>query len=160
MRDIKTTEDDLIRNASPHGSPRQSLYDRLGGRECLERVHRKLYDRIFTHEAFNAFFASVNQPHQEDQQTDFMAWKMGGPSRYGGRLPEAAHEHLYITEALFDLRHQILSETLDDCGVSPDMRDEWLAIDMGFKSMIVKQSIDDCRKRYRNDTILSSPGWD
>lgn len=156
MRDIKTSEEDLVRNSSA----RPSLYDRIGGRDCLERVHKALYDSIFPHEAFSPFFASVNQPHQEEQQTDFMAWKMGGPSRYGGRLPEAAHEHLYITEALFDLRHKILSETLDDCGVSPDMRDEWLAIDMGFKSMIVKQSIDDCRKRYRNDTILFSPGWD
>lgn len=156
MRDIKTSEDDLVRNSSP----RPSLYDRLGGRDCLERVHRKLYDKMFPHDAFSPFFASVNQPHQEEQQTDFMAWKMGGPSRYGGRLPEAAHEHLFITEALFDLRHKILSETLDECGVSPDMRDEWLAIDMGFKTMIVKTSIDDCRKRYRNDTILFSPGWE
>ena len=80
-----------------------------------------------------------------------MAWKLGGPSRYSGRLPEAAHEHLYITEALF--------ETLDECGVPPDLRDEWLVVDMSFKSMIVKQSIDDCRKRYNSDTILSSLGW-
>lgn len=156
MRDIKTSEDDLVRNSSP----RQSLYDRVGGRDCLERVHRRLYERLFTDPAFSPFFVSVSRQHQEDQQTDFMAWKMGGPSRYGGRLPEAAHEHLFITEALFDLRHDILSETLDACGIAPDLREEWLTLDGSFKRMIVKQSIDDCRKRYRSDTILSSPGWD
>ena len=156
MRDTRTSEDDLVRNRSP----RQSLYDRLGGRDCLERVHRRLYERLFTDPAFSPFFVSVTRQHQEDQQTDFMAWKMGGPSRYGGRLPEAAHEHLFITEALFDRRQEILAETLDDCGVAPALRDEWLVIDRSFKAMIIKQSIGDCRKRYRNDTILSSPGWD
>jgi truncated hemoglobin YjbI len=155
MRDIKTADSDLTRNSSM----RESLYDRLGGRDCLERVHRRLYERLFPDPAFSLFFASVTRQHQEDQQTDFMAWKLGGPSRYSGRLPEAAHEHLYITEALYDLRHKILSETLDECGVPPDLRDEWLIVDMSFKSMIVKQSIDDCRKRYNSDTILSSPGW-
>jgi truncated hemoglobin YjbI len=155
MRDIKTADSDLTRNSSM----RESLYDRLGGRDCLERVHRRLYKRLFPDPAFSPFFASVTRQHQEDQQTDFMAWKLGGPSRYSGRLPEAAHEHLYITEALFDLRHKILSETLDECGVLPDLRDEWLVVDMSFKSMIVKQSIDDCRKRYNSDTILSSLGW-
>jgi hemoglobin len=156
MRDIRTSDSDLTVNSSQ----RESLYDKVGGRDCLERVHGRLYERLFSDPAFSPFFVSVTREHQEDQQTDFMAWKMGGPSRYGGRLPEAAHEHLFITEALFDRRQEILAETLDACGVPPDLRDDWLALDRSFKAMIVKKSIDDCRKRCRSDTILSSRGWD
>jgi hypothetical protein len=43
MRDIKTADSDLTRNSSMRESP----YDRLGGRDCLERVHRRLYKRLF-----------------------------------------------------------------------------------------------------------------
>lgn len=89
----------------------QSLYARIGGRPTLERVHRALYNKIFTHSNFRAFFAKTDQTHQENQQTDFMAMALGGPRQYGGRLPDGAHRHLYITEELFELRHKILAET-------------------------------------------------
>lgn len=142
----------------PNGSsdkPQEgSLYERLGGGDCLAQVHRRLYDKIFDHPVFRVFFADKNRDHQETQQTDFMASKFGGPAEYRGRLPDGAHQHMYITDEHFELRHKLLAETLDECGVEPDLRDQWLAIDMSFKSAIVKSSLGDCKKRYNTDTII------
>jgi hemoglobin len=134
-----------------------SLYDQLGGEACLARVHRRLYDKIFNHPALKAFFDGKDRDHQETQQTDFMASKFGGPNLYRGRLPDGAHQHMYITDAHFELRHALLAETLDECGVAPDLRDRWLAIDHSFKSIIVKNSLSDCTKRYNTDTIIIAP---
>lgn len=135
-----------------------SLYALVGGRPCLERVHAAFYNKIFTHPRFRAFFANVEQAHQESQQTDFMAMEMGGPAKYGGRLPDGAHQHMFITEEQFDLRHQILSDTLKECLVPEELRERWLRADYKFKGKIVKKSFDDCKKRYNTDTILYTPG--
>jgi hemoglobin len=138
--------------------PREpSLFDALGGRNCLERVHKRFYDKVFFHHILGAFFADKNRRHQEDQQSDFMAAQFGGPRVYGGRLPDGAHQHMFITEAHFELRHKLLAETLRECGVAQDLRDRWLDIDYGFKNQIVKQTVDQCVKRYTNDRIIVAP---
>ena len=87
-----------------------------------------------------------------------MAMTMGGPSLYRGRPPEGAHQHLFITSEMFELRQEILAETLDECGVSQELRDEWMAVDRRFERVIVKKSIDDCEPRYRGDEIIVAPG--
>lgn len=136
----------------------ETLYERLGGRQCLERVHKRLYDKLFVHPVLGAFFEGKDQRHQEDQQSDFMSTEFGGPSQYGGRLPDGAHQHMFITEEMFELRETILAQTLDECGVAPELRDEWLAIDQIFKNRIVKKTLDACKKRYNADTIIVAPG--
>lgn len=134
-----------------------TLYDLLGGRPSLERVHKKFYDRVFNHPVLGAFFETKPQEIQENQQTDFLAGEFGGPRIYCGRLPGDAHQHLFITDEHFELRHAILAAVLDECGIAPELRDRWLAVDRRFKSQIVKQTIDDCRKRYNKDTIIVAP---
>jgi len=144
-------------NPAAESASQRSLYDQLGGRPCLERVHKRFYDKVFTHRILGVFFANKNRQHQEEQQNDFMAAQFGGPKRYGGRLPDGAHCHMFITEAHFALRHEILAEALDECGIDRVLREHWLAIDLSFKKQIVKASIDECQKRYTNDNILSVP---
>ena len=142
----------------PDRSSGETLYDRLGGRGCLERVHKRLYDRIFAHPTLSAFFAGKEQLFQEKQQTDFMADRLGGPRLYRGRLPNGAHQHLFITDEHFELRHAILAESLDQCGVDAELRDRWLAIDRKFKDHLVKKTIGDCEKRFTTDHIIAAPG--
>jgi hemoglobin len=135
----------------------QTLYDRLGGRDCLALVHKRLYDKIFNHPVLGVFFAGKNRQHQEDQQSDYMADQFGGPRIYGGRVPRDAHQHLFITEEHFELRATLLEETLVECGVAAEAREQWMTIDRGFKRHIVKKSIHECEKRYKNDEIISAP---
>lgn len=138
--------------------PESSLFERLGGRDCLDRVHKALYDKIFVHPVFGVFFEGKDQTHQQDQQSDFMAMIFGGPKRYCGRMPRDAHQHLFITREMFELRQRILAKTLEECGVAPELRELWLAADRRFESQIVKDSVGDCRKRYNTDTIIVAPG--
>lgn len=135
----------------------QTLYELLGGRECLARVHKRLYDKLFAHPILAAFFVNKEQQFQENQQSDFLAAEFGGPSLYRGRLPDGAHQHLFITSEQFELRHGILTETLDECGIEPALRDRWLTIDRNFKPPLVKKTIGQCRKRYGTDHIIVAP---
>lgn len=132
-----------------------TLYEKIGGRPTLEKVHRMFYGRLFDHPQLSKLFVNTPREHQENQQTDFMTFAMGGPNKYFGKEPGPAHRHLFITERVFELRHQMLRETLDACGVDKDLQAAWLKIDNAFKRQIVKSSIDECVARYFEEGILS-----
>ena len=132
-----------------------TLFDALGGRETLARVHHALYNKLYGHPWLKQFFRDRTQEHQENQQTDFMMRALGGPSVYGGRLPKAAHEHIYITEEVFRLRHELLEQSLKECGVPDDLAKRWLHIDFCFMAAIVKDRPDECRKRFTTDEIIA-----
>jgi hemoglobin len=148
----------LVEQLKQHPLPDQSsLYDRLGGRPTLERVHKAFYTKIFSHPDFAALFDGLRIDHQVSQQTAFMMGLFGGPKIFGGRPPKGAHQHLFITEEQFELRHKILGDTLSACGIRGELRERWLYYDYSFKSQIVKSSIEQCEKRYTNDRIRFVP---
>lgn len=133
-----------------------SLYDKIGGHPTLERVHKMFYDIIFKHTWIGQFFNDKTQELLEAQQTDFMADIMGGPKNYQGRMPIHAHEHMFITDDVFELRHEILAQTLKKAGIAEDLAEQWLHLDKSFKRAIVKKSIDQCKKRFKTDEILTA----
>ncbi len=67
---------------------------------------------------------------------------------------------MFITDEVFDLRSSLLTEALDEAGAPVELKEAWLRIDSSFRHVIVKQSIDQCSKRYAIDEILSfeAPG--
>jgi len=134
-----------------------SLFERIGGRPTLDRVHKIFYDRLYAHPWLGGFFAGVEQTHIEKQQSDFMSGAMGGPEAYAGRRPQDAHPHLFITEELFELRHQILEESMIEAGVPEDLRKEWLKIDGAFKRAIVKGSPAECSGRFPTEQVIAIP---
>lgn len=134
-----------------------TLYDLLGGKPTLEKVHKIFYDKIYAHSWMKQFFQNVDQETIENQQTDFMAQAMGGPARFSGNRPVPAHKHIHITEELFDVPHQILKESLAQAGVSPELAERWLKIDSAFRAALVKKSAAECEKRYFTDEILDFP---
>lgn len=132
-----------------------SLFDQLGGKTTLIKVHKDFYDRLFEHDWLKNFFVDVDQTILENQQTNFMSEAMGGPKCYAGKLPILTHKHMYITDEIFELRHNLLKESILKCGVTPELCKNWLNIDRAFQGSIVKQKIEDCQKRYNTDTILA-----
>lgn len=132
-----------------------SFFDEIGGKSVLQKVHKLFYDRLFNHPKLHKFFLNTPRDHQEDQQTDFMMRLMGGPNHYYGKDPHLAHGHLFITEPIFEARHQILRETLKDCGISQEHQERWLKIDYAFKPQVVKKSISECVPRYFDEGIIS-----
>jgi hypothetical protein len=89
-----------------------------------------------------------------------MAQAMGGPQMYCGAFPIPAHKHMNITNELFDLRHGMLKDSLQEAGVPQELAEKWLKIDVSFRTGIVKKSVDDCQKRFMTDDILDySKPW-
>jgi hemoglobin len=143
--------DDVTRLASQSKVP---LYERVGGRPVLERVHRIFYDKLYAHPWLGGFFNGIDQKKIENQQSDFIAQLIGGPKMYGGRLPHHAHAHIFITEELFNVRSGLLRDSLMEAHVPEKEREEWLLIDRSFKRAIVKQSPDTCVKRFVDEDIV------
>lgn len=131
-----------------------TLFEQVGGRDILEKVHKIFYDKLYEHPWLGPYFKTVPQNVIEEQQTDFMTAHMGGPSIYLGKLPQAAHKHMFITEEMFQIRHNILLESLREAGVAENLIEKWIKIDGAFKNQIVKSKIEDCEKRFKNDEVL------
>ena len=131
-----------------------SLFEAIGGRETLERVHKIFYDDVYEHPWLGKFFAHREQRALEDQQSDFMSGNFGGPKVYGGRMPQRAHEHMMISQELFDLRQEMLSDAIKAVGVADELRQKWLRIDAAFAPQVVKQGRDECKKRFATDDII------
>lgn len=134
-----------------------TLLQEIGGRPVLEKVHKLFYDKLYEHPWLKIFFLHIDQKVIENQQTDFMVSNMGGGKIYSGGMPRNVHRHMYITEELFDLRTEILKESILACGVPGALAERWVRIDGAFKHSLVKKSIDDCEKRFFTDEILSFP---
>ncbi len=133
------------------------LLDKVGGRPILKKVHKLFYDKLYEHPWLKHFFKDVPQETIENQQTDFMVSNMGGGKVYSGGMPKNVHRHMYISEELFDLRSEILKESILKCGVPEDLTDLWVRIDYAFKHSLVKKNVGECEKRFFTDEILNYP---
>lgn len=132
----------------------KTLFDEIGGRFPIERVHTLLYDKLLMHPWLKGFFVDNERWHLEEQQTEFMMRLFHGPNIYQGRMPRYAHEHMFITEEIFMIRHEILKDCLIEYGVREDLRVRWLACDMTMKRALVKKDISECKPRYYDSPIL------
>ena len=133
------------------------LFERLGGKPVLEKVHKLFYDKLFEHPWLKGYFEGIDQKHIEAQQTDFMSQTFGGPRRYMGKPVNTAHKHIFINRGLFELRHEVLRESIEEAGVSDELMQEWLRVDAAFERAIVKNSSDECERRYNNEEIIVIP---
>ena len=126
----------------PASTTKANLFDAIGGLPTLRRAHKIFYDKIYAHDWLKQFFAGHSQEAIENRQTAFMAEKMGGPVEYWGKEIKYAHEAMYITRELFEVRHGLLEESLREAGVPEELRERWLRIDRAFMKLIVKDSIE------------------
>ncbi len=136
---------------------RKPLFDRFGGRPFLDRLHKLFYDKVYADPWMSNFFAGIPQEHIENQQSDFIAQLTGGPKRFYGRMPVDAHVHIMVTEELFNHRHELLKDSLVEIGTPAQELSELLKIDLAFKRVLVKQNLDECKRRYTMDEILVFP---
>jgi len=134
-----------------------SLYDRLGGRPVIEKVHKLFYDKIYADKWIGKYFAHRTRGPIESQQTDYMIQLFGGPKCYAGQAPHTVHQYMFITEELFDYRTELLSDAIKGCGVADDLRLEWLKMNEVFKRVLVKKSVDECTVQYGHQEILNFP---
>jgi len=140
----------------------ESIFVALGGYLTIEKVHKIFYDKVFSHDWLKQYFVNQDQSLIEKQQTNFMAEKMGGPKNYVGKLPRQTHIHMYITEELFNLRHELLKNSLEEAKVPRDLIERWLRIDYAFKRLIVDESLETFHASYtfKRRIIVPNPSKD
>jgi truncated hemoglobin YjbI len=135
----------------------QNLFEQIGGKPYLQKVAKRFYDKLYAHPWLKNYFKNTRQEIIESQQVDFMTGALGGPRVYSGRMPADAHPHMMITPELFDVREQLLIETLKEESAPPELIDRWMKIEHAFKRQIIKASPDQCKKRWATDEILDFP---
>lgn len=135
----------------------KTLHDRLGGKPTFVKVHKIFYDKAYAHPWLSKYFTDKPQQVLEDQQTAFMIQLMGGPKAYGGKSPKSAHQHMLISDELFELRAEMLSDSIKEAGIRDDLRLEWLDADRTLKRALVKSSVSECTQAYPNQPILNFP---
>jgi len=133
----------------------KTLFDRIGGKSTLMRVHKLFYDKAYAHPWLSQYFTDKPQDILESQQTEFMGQLFGGPKAYAGKTPKMAHQHMMISDELFDVRAQLLKESLSEAGLADDLQQEWLAADGTFKRARVKESEGKCARSYPAQPILN-----
>ncbi|MCB0390394.1 MAG: group 1 truncated hemoglobin [Bdellovibrionales bacterium] len=130
------------------------LYQRLPDKNIIKIVNDLFYDKVYEHPWLSLFFEGIEKEFISDQQTAFIIGAIGGPDHYQGRLPSNAHPHMMITNELFDLRKSLLIMALEEAQAPLELKETWLKIDEAFRRTIVKNSINECEKRYNTDKIL------
>lgn len=141
-----------LEQASSRG---QKLFERLGGRPTLDRVHKIFYEKLYAHNWIGKYFAGIDKELITNQQSDFMGMLFGGPKIFSGRMPIDAHMHMMITEELFEIRHELLRESLAESKINEPEFSEWLSVDAAFKRILIKKSVADCKKRFNTDDIVN-----
>jgi len=132
----------------------ESLFKQLGGRPTLERVHKSFYDKMYADLQLKHYFEGIHQKTIEEQQTDFMKALMGGGDVFTGKLPKNCHQHMYITPELFERRMALYESSMQECGISASLAEQWIRLARACKNQVVKQDLSQCQKRYPFDKII------
>lgn len=135
----------------------ESLYERLGGRVTLEKVHKDFYDYVYDDAELGHYFKHVDQKFIERVQSDFMGGKFGGPSAYQGLEVRDAHSYMFIKQEQLESRKKLLQKALMKNKVAPDLIEEWLKIDSAFWQQIEKKNFAECKKRFFTQEFIVPP---
>ena len=132
----------------------KTLFELLGGRPIYEKVHKVFYDKVYDNIDLKHYFHGIDKDLISKQQTDFMISLMGGGMIFSGKTPNTCHTHMLITQELFDLRSQLLEDSLRECNVPADLARQWLDIAADSAKDLVRTDISQCKKRFFTDEII------
>lgn len=132
-------------------------FERIGGRKQLIKINKAFYDKVYTHPWLKLYFLEIPQEHIENQQVDFMQKVLGGENVYVGKTPATTHNHMYITNELFDVRQKLLQEAFNETDTCNELATMWLALDESFRRVITNESPDECERRFKTDVVLNFP---
>jgi truncated hemoglobin YjbI len=124
-----------------------NLVDRIGGKDKILAVHQRLYDRLFEDAWIGQFFYGKSKTALIKKQTDFMLHYFGLLPDYISESPQKLHMHMYITEAMFEIRHSYLQRSIKEEAIPMQDMMEWLQFDEAFRPSVTKESPESCITR-------------
>lgn len=109
-----------------------TLFEKLGGAEAVDVAVDKFYERVLADDRVKHFFVNTDMAKQREHQKAFLTYAFGGSGEYNGRYMRAAHKELVAEQGLagehFDAIAENLLKTLEDMGVSAELRAEVAAV--------------------------------
>jgi hemoglobin len=105
-------------------TPKQNLYEQLGGKPAVEAAVDRFYEKVLADNRISHFFAGVDMTRQRGKQKAFLTMVFGGPVNYDGQDMRNGHKHLVaqgLNDTHFDAVVENLGQTLADLGVSPEL---------------------------------------
>ena len=116
------------------------VIDEVGGRETMEAMMRRFYDRLFDDVIIGFMFVDSDKEALVQSQIDYVYANIGNRGGdYEGPSIRRAHADLPILSGHFDRRHTILEETLREFDVPEHVRDAWLKLDRSMREMVLNQ---------------------
>jgi hemoglobin len=117
---------------------RQTLYERLGGKNAIVAVVDDFVARCAADSRINPKFARTDVPRLEAMLVDQVTSATGGPATYTGRSMRETHDGMGVTAGEFDALVADLVATLNQFNVPEAERQELLGILGPLRSDIVE----------------------
>lgn len=124
--------------------PKNTLYDRLGGKPAVRAVVDDFVSRLLQDERVNRWFAqAMADPARlaayKTKLGDLVCQATGGPCKYSGLDMAAAHQGRGVSAEAFGAVVDDLVATLDKFNVPAKERDQLLGLLAPMKSSIVEE---------------------
>jgi hemoglobin len=97
-----------------------SIYESIGGEAAVSEVVERFYANLRCDPIVGMFFEGDDLGGLKSHQRMFLTAALGGPDAYEGRDMRAAHRHLGITDADFDVFVSHLAQALADLEATPE----------------------------------------
>lgn len=113
-------------------TPRQSLYDQVGGEEGVQRLVKVFYDIIQTspegHKLHLLHLRGNGIAHSRIEQFNFLSGFLGGPKLYveqhGHSNVRTMHEHVEINHEAKDIWLKCMVMAIDELGIPKITKDK------------------------------------
>jgi hemoglobin len=121
-----------------------TLFDKIGGESVLRPIIDAFVDRVFDDRMIGFFFRNADRARVQKFEYQLAASFLGADVRYGGRPLGKVHANHPIMGGHFARRRQILSETLDDYGVAPEIKEALLRHTDALRAQITPEIGSGC----------------
>ena len=99
-------------------TPKQSLYDEIGGHQTLNTIYGVAITRIYTDPVISHYFKGVPKKHLRDQLVLQTCELIGGPCEYDGKSMIESHKGLGIKEREFYILVEYVQGAMRDVGLT------------------------------------------
>ena len=99
-------------------TPKQSLYDEIGGHQTLNTIYGIAITRIYTDPVIGHYFKGVPKKHLRDQLVLQTCELIGGPCEYDGKSMIESHKGLGIKEREFYILVEYVQGAMRDVGLT------------------------------------------
>jgi hemoglobin len=116
-----------------------TLLEQLGGRDAVEAVVARFYERVLADVTLKHFFRNVSMSRLAQHQVDFFVMVLGNLDTYKGRDMVTTHRGMGITDGQFDAVAGHLVGTLQELGVPQAGIDQVVALVAPLREQIVER---------------------